>query len=180
MAQTPLSASTPYCTAARLVQLYDAELVQDLLRTGDNPRPSYLCVLDSTSTEGAKLLRHLLAASGELESACLTGNRYTPSDLQALTGAGLAKAEKIVAALCLLSLAEGRQPNSAGKDNVPGAARALHDLEMLRSGERIFSLTESGNAGLPGTTTPEQSQVLNGNGAVYRAPRLFGTHGRGY
>lgn len=182
MAKTPLTSATPYCTAARLMQHYDREQVQDLLRTGDAPRPTYLGVTDPTSTEGARLQRVLLAASGKVESACLCGRRYSPADLAALTGAGLARLERLVAAIAFWELSQARMPNTGDPQEVPGAAEAAADLEMLRQGERVFSFDEAAAAGLPATTTPDPSQLLGGSSLVANN-RMFGSAGgsrRGY
>jgi hypothetical protein len=178
VALTPLTASTPYLTATRLLDYIDEEIVKDLLRTGDAPRPTRLAVLDSTTVEGARLLRILLAVSGRIEGECLVGNRYRPVDLAALTGAGLARLEDIHARLVHLALAGGKQPNAASVRNVPGAEDALKALELLRGGQAIFSLTEAGDAGLPATTTPDANLFMDGNGAIPAASRLFGSHGR--
>ncbi len=174
MAQTPLSTATPYCSALKLFTYHDAQQCADMLRDGDGPRPSRLCILDPTSDPGAVLLEILLGASGELESACLIGDRYSPTDLGALTGSGLQRLTKLVADLAFWTLAQRRQPSSADPEKVPGAKQALAELDRLRNGERIFGLQESANAGLPDVSEPEPTRNL-GSPVVSQSSRFFGT-----
>lgn len=177
MAQTPLVTATPYCSVARLFIYHDWQQVSDLVRDGDEPRPTKLALLDSANEPGASLVLMLLAASGELESACLIGKRYKPVDLAALTGSGLGRLEKIVADLGFWALQQRRQPGSADPKNVPGALQALAELDRLRDGERIFSLTESADAGNPSVGQPDPSQ--RPNAVTGEASRIFGGHGAG-
>lgn len=175
MAQTPAGTATPYCSAARLFQFHDWQQVADLMRDGDAPRPTKLCLLDSTSNEGSQLYAILLAASGELEGACRVANRYSPADLAALTGSGLRRMEKVVADLAFWGCSQFRQPGSADPKDVPGALQAIEELDRLRDGERIFGFVESAAAGLPSTSEPDPSQRPNDVTAL--AGRLFGGHG---
>jgi hypothetical protein len=125
------------------------------------------------------LLAVLLGASGELESACQVGNRYSAADLAALTGSGLHRVRKVVADLAFWALCQRRTPQSGNPETVPGAKQALEELDRLRKGERIFSFSESADAGLPETVRPDPS--LNEAGrAVIQAKRLFGSHNTGY
>ena len=174
MAQTPLGTATPYCTVAKLFRYHSFEQVADLMREGDGPRPSRMTLLDSTTTEGADLLAVMLAASGELESAVIVGNRYAPEDLAALTNSGEGRLEKIVADLAFWTLMQRRQPASADPKNCPGALQAVEELTRLRNGERIFGLQESADAGLPSTQEPDRS--VQQNPLVNNAGPLFGTH----
>lgn len=179
MALTPIGTATPYCTVSRLFQFHDWHQVADMVRDGEGARPTRQCLLDSTSVEGALLVRLLLAVSGELESACLVGDRYSPEDLQALTNSGLARLEKLTADLCFWGLSQRRQPNAADPRTVPGALLALQELDRLRTGERIFGFQEAADAGLPSVSDPDPTQFQNGSGAILGASRLFGSHGHG-
>lgn len=145
------------------------------MNDGDGPRATYSAVLgDST------LAAILLDASGELESACIIGNRYKPEDLQALlvddgAGAGLLRA--IVAHLAFWRLCQRRMPLSGDPKQVPGAQQSLDALSMLRDGERIFPFVESADAGLPDTVNP--SDPLTNPNVVntinVQACRFFGS-----
>lgn len=175
MAQTPAGTATPYCSVAILFQFHDFQQVADALRDGDQPRPTKLRLLDATSAEGLQLTKVLLAASGELEGACRVANRYSPLDLAALTGSGLARMQKIVADLAFWSIVQFRQPATADPKAVPGAWQALEELDRLRDGDRIFGFVESGNAGLPSVGQPDDSQ--RPNAVTVQAGRIFGGHG---
>lgn len=178
VAQTPSGVSTPYATAADLFVYHDWQQVADLLRDGDGPRPTRVAMADTTGVPGSLLSALLLAASGELESACLIGNRYSTADLQALTGSGLARLKKLVADLAFWTLAQRRQPGASDPDKVPGAKQALAELDRLRDGQRIFGLAESAEAGLPDTREPVAGE--NPSSTLSRASPLFGDHGTGY
>ena len=177
MAQTPIGTATPYATVAKLFRFHDHQQVADMLREGDNPRPSKLRMLDSASDEGAELLTIGLAVSGEIESACFIGNRYTSADLAALTNSGAAKLEKLTADLWFYALMERRQPGTADPEKIPGFAKALKMLDMLESGERIFGFQQSADAGLPSVSDPDISQQANP--IVSNSSRLFGNHRTG-
>lgn len=175
MPQTPLSTSTPYCDAASLVVYHDWQQVADMVRDGDGPRPTRASLLDAASAPGSLLQSLLLAASGEIESACLVGDRYEPLDLQAMTGAGLEYLKRLTADLAFWRLSQRRQPNTGDPKSVPGAEQALEELRRLRDGEAVFGLRESAEAGLPEVVTPD---VLKGPQTVVIANRLFGVRGR--
>jgi hypothetical protein len=177
MSQTPLGTATPYCSAAVLFQFHDAQQVAQLLRDGDGPQPTRARILDPESTEGLILATLLLAASGELESACLIGNRYSPTDLAALTGSGLGRLQKIVADLTFWALMQRRQPGSADPKTCPGALQGLTELDRLRNGERIFGFQDSAAAGLPTVTDPDTTKQANP--LVSNANPFFGTHRSG-
>lgn len=173
MPQTPDTASSPYCTAADLLVYHDWQQVAMLVRDGDDALP------DKTATAASAIVAAvLLAASGELESACLIGQRYTPADLAALTGASAARRSKLVADLAFWRLAQRKQPMSANPDAVPGAKEALAELDRLRNGERIFSFTESAEAGLPTVSDPAVTSLANP--IVAESARYFGTHRTGH
>ncbi len=170
--QTPLSASTPYCTAANLFDYHDSDQCADMLRTGVSSRPSVADMEDTGTAVGAMLNRILLSASGRIESVCLIGRRYTPTDLQALTGASLEMLKKLTADLAFWILCQRRQPGTADPKNVAGAMEALEMLKALRDGEQIFGFEESATAGLPTVIQAVPSALLTPN-AVARARRIF-------
>lgn len=136
-----------------------------------------MAILDSTSTVGQNLIAMLLATCGEVESACMVGNRYVPTDLQTFSTGTSAqgKLEKLVADMCYWNLMKRRQPASADPRNCPGALQAFQDLEKLETGQQIFGFVEAGTAGLPAVqTAPRPSQVPNS--VTNRARRFLGHH----
>ena len=172
MAQTPLSTTTPYCSAAQLFTYHDPNQVADMLRDGTAARPSYLEMLDPTSTAGSRLVSLLKAGSGRIESYCLIGRRYTPEDLQALTGASQEMLVKLNADVTFWMLAQRRQPMASDPRSVPGALEAQELLKMLRDGETIFGFEEAADAGLPTVVQANPGRLLTPN-VVGRAVRLF-------
>jgi hypothetical protein len=174
MALTPLTSATSYCTPAQLVQRKDWRGIADSINDTDQPRVSYNAVVNSPIVAAA-----LLDASGELESACITGNRYLPTDLQAMLtngGAGAGLLVSLVASLAWWRLYSRRMPVTARPEDVASARTALEMIEKLRLGERVFPFVESAEAGLPDTVNPDDINtnpvLLNRIGV--QASRFFG------
>lgn len=177
MALTPNTTSTPYITASDLFRFVDWRVIADLVSDDDTaPRPTRAALADAGTDEGAVVVEHLLAASGELETACLAGGRYDPEDIQAMSGAGLRYLKRLVASLTFWSLAQKREPASADPDKVAGAGATLAVLEQLRKGERILPFAETQAAGGGPTTTPNYDCATEPGGSrtVAQASRLFG------
>lgn len=138
MAKTPLTSSVAYASAADLLNAHDAEKIGDYARD-DGTRLTPGAILTSTVVAAA-----LLRSSGEVESACVAGERYTPSDLAALTGASQAHLKGIVCDLAFYHLAKRRKPDAK---TVPGYMEAQEALKSLRLGETIFGFQETADAG---------------------------------
>lgn len=170
MAQTPLSGSASYLSAARFFLYRDERPVLELL-SDDDQKATRSDAEDDTADAGAVLNAALQWASGEVERWCLPGNRYKPEDLAALTGNSLVLLEGLVADLAFWRLAKRRWPR-VKEDEVSGAADAMQTLRDLRAGETIFGLTESANAGISGAVTLDSGT----NREVVRyASRYFGS-----
>lgn len=182
---TPLSGENTYCTAAQLVMWVDWRVVADYAADPldpDDERPTRAEVLDEGTDVGAVVLAHLVAASGELETACVAGKRYTPDDLRAVLDAdppinGATYIQRLVANLAVWSLMQRRHPETADPEKSPGAKGALAVLEMLRKGERILPFEEAAEAGGGPTTAPLSNPLTEPAGGVTttRAGRLFDT-----
>lgn len=114
-------------------------------------------------------------ASGEVEAACLVAGKYTPTDLNALTGMSQSLLQGLVADLAFWFLMVRRYPGSQPTEAYKGA---MEKLERLRLSERIFGLTEVADAGLPVTTFTTQTDIdtLNLNTTISR--RFFGVRGK--
>ncbi len=180
MAKTPLTSAAPYCSAEAFFDYHDAEAVADLLRDKDAPRPVLAALKLSTNPLGAKLLRFLLAATGEIESAALEGKRYTPADLAALTGSAKEFLVRLTADVAFWRLSRRRQPLSADSKRVPGADDVEQTLQKLKDGERIFGFIESADAGLDQAIQSriETAPTYEPDPVTKRARTLFGTHGQ--
>jgi hypothetical protein len=139
-----ITTATPYCSPLRLLDFVDHRIVADcLVDNEDEPRPSRLAILNSNSVPGIRLIKILLAASGELEEACVGAAGYKPDLLSTLTGAMQANLERIVAGLAIYGLFSRRQPASAKIEDVPAASYAQERLLKLQQGIRIFGFSES-------------------------------------
>lgn len=173
MALTSASATTPYVTAAQMFQFFAPQLAADVLRASpDAPRPSYLAMLDSTNPAGAKLLVFLSRGAGEIEAACAIARRYTPLDLQALTGMSATLLQGLNAARAMWGLYQRLKPGSARPEDCPGAKESEAMLRDLRDGQKIFTFEETMDAGLPSVQPANPDRLLTPN-VVSRAYRLF-------
>lgn len=175
MAQTILSSSTPYCLAAELFVYHDSDQVADMLRQGDDARPSYVSMVTITTEPGAKLYRLLKAAAGRIETVALIGKRYAPADLAALYASDTTGKEMLVklnADLAFWAICQRRQPNASDPKNVPGALEAMEMLKALRDGEAVFAFQETAEAGLVDVVQAQPAQLYTPN-VVRRAARLF-------
>lgn len=179
MPQTPLTTATPYATAADLFVFHDWQQVGECLVDRGAPTPQRATLTNTASPLGATLNRMLLAASGQLESACLVGKRYTPADLQALNGAGAERVKKLVCDLCFWQLRQRRQPGAADPKQVPGALEAHETLTALRQGVQVFGFLESAEAGLDAVAgTAKGTEAGVAYKVLDRARPLFGNHGQ--
>lgn len=173
---TVVTSSTPYCTVRRLFDLVDWRIVADWASAKVGTRPTRRAILDPDDPSGAVALRMVLAASGELESYALSGARYSPEDLQGLTGAQAAFLESIVAGLAVWKLAQRRHPGSAKPKDIPGVQMAVESLEALRKGERIFGIQEVQEAAVMDTVSIEPAET-DLRRTVNAARRMFGRRG---
>lgn len=136
---TPISASTSYCSPAQFLEVVDNTILGDLVMD-DGTRATPTALLTNTKLQFA-----LNAASGELEMAALVGERYSPSDLQALTGVMAYRLQELVAWLALGKLMGRRNP---AIEKYPEIEDAQFALQAIREGVRIFGLVEAQVAGL--------------------------------
>lgn len=175
MPQTSNSASAPYVTAQQFLLCYAPTIVADLLRPLTNPTgppPSYMAMVDPTNPAGQKLLYHMGMGAGEIESKCAIAKRYSPLDLQALTGVSQILLQKLNAARGMWSLCSNLKPLTARPDEVPMAAESAAMLEELKNGDKIFTFFETEDAGLPSVVPARPNYLLTPN-VVARAYRLF-------
>lgn len=179
------STTVPYCSASELFLYHDPNQCADMVVDGDDPRPTVGEMSDPDNKYGAMVLRFRRAASGRVESACLVAKMYTPEDLQELydptdsANDNTASREvlvKLTADICFWMLCQRRQPNAGDPRNVPGAVEANELLDALRDGQRIFSFTETQDAGLPSVVPPNPSALVTPN-VVGKATRLFPGYG---
>lgn len=178
MANTVETSAAGYATAADLFNFKDWRTVADWC-SDTEIRPTRPALSDPTSPVGAIVSELLLSASGEVESACLVGKRYTPAELASLTGSTKRLLVAIVCSIALYRAAERRNPLTAAKD-VPGYAAAKEQLELLRKGEAVFGLIEQMEAGIGPSVTPlVATDGTDPRRTVTQARRYFGDRDRG-
>lgn len=139
MAQEWIGSTTGYADNDDMIVRYDVRTLGDLLSDTGTRLTSVQVQASATLTE------LLLQASGELETACIAGERYLPEDLDALEGASEAKLVGLVCGLAMSYLID-RRPNIITTEPKQ-VTKAFELLNQLRQGERIFSLAESAAAG---------------------------------
>lgn len=173
MPQTTNSSAAPYLTAFRFFDYYAPQLAADMLRaTPDAPRPSYLAMVDPANPAGQRLLVFLGRGAGEIEAACSIAQRYSPADLNNLTGVSQDLLQGLNAARAMWGIYQRLKPGSARPEDCPGAKESEALLDALRDGQRVFSFFETQAAGLPVVSAPNPSMLLTPN-IVGRATRLF-------
>jgi len=141
---------TAYATIADLIARHDSNLIGDLISDGHEPATA------SELAASTVLDAILEDASGQLEAAMLCGNRYSPTELLALTGNSLGFLKKIVCTIAMAALFERRPGMHIEKEKYYWE-RAKAYIEEIRTGKNLFSLTDSNEntlAANPDTTAP--------------------------
>ncbi len=174
MAQTPNSNASSYLTVASFLTYVDWRTVAEYC-SDDEPsvaRPTRVQLTTAATVYNNNLQAALDAASGMLEAACTAGGRYDPTDLAALTGVSAAFRDELLAGLALAKLYRRRPDRAAPAD--PRVQEAMALLEALEEGRRVFSLTETQQAGVLDhqVETPEQAEQRNLPSTILR--ELFG------
>lgn len=167
---TSRTSSTSYCSASELLKRVDRRTVARLCSDTTTP------VVDAQLEGNANLDAALLGASGEVEAACLVGERYSPTDLALLEGAALAFLQDIVAGLAITRLYR-RRPNPEMKEPAIAAeARAM--LQQIRDGERIFGTDEHADAGVMQHDLMTQQDFETRFDRITAAEEYFGRRAR--
>jgi phage gp36-like protein len=152
----------------------------DLLARHDNTVVAELCSEDEHAVPAedlatdTNLLAALEDASGEVESACLIGKRYSVEDLEGLTGNSLAKLKRITCTIAMANLLE-RRPVVHVQEAEKLLERAEKYLEQLRTGQRIFNLEDQVDTQLPTVDGPTSVDCARINLLPDRMPRYFPT-----
>lgn len=173
MAATPETSASGYATYTDLIAYHDSRKIADLvLDTGAR---------ETDLSSNTKITRALKRASGEVESACFRGRSYTPADLAALIANGGAGAELLIGLVCDLAfwhLCKRRHKLAVKAEEIAGAKEALEMLDAIQAGERIFSFTESAEAGIPATEIETVAQKYDRAGVASIASRYLGRYSR--
>ncbi len=171
MALTPNSSATAYAAPSDLFLRYDIRTIADLVsdtgsRLGGSPNPNAATVAASP-----RLLTLLLVNSGRVEASCVKGQRYLPTDLQALTGVSKQYLVQIVCALTMGDLFRAR-PDIGKPDET--YQEACESLKALADGEQIFAFVETEAAGVMENQVNTPGDVENRFLTTVQMRRLFG------
>lgn len=180
MPLTPAGTLIPYCSPPEFLTFIDWRLVGDLCSDTDSRVP--LATLQGTGPDytnaDPNLWAALMAASGELEAACLIGNRYTAVDLAALTGASAQYLKKLVSYLAYGILRHRR--GIFDDDSQPQVKEARETIDRLEGGGAIFAFDETARAGKPKAEFYEQWEFDRLNLVSRMGRRVFGTRANQY
>jgi phage gp36-like protein len=138
-----------YITPAEMLKRFDVRILGDLV-SDSGVRVSATSLLSDPNLQAA-----LDDASGQINAAILVAQRYTPSQLSALTGVDAAFLYWLTATLAYGRL---RLRRGVKADELPEYKDALEMLQALRDGARVFNVLaneEDGNPtfGFPSLTT---------------------------
>lgn len=133
---------TAYADSADMIARYDSRTLGELVT--DNGQRAEEVELSTNM----KMTTALSTATGLVNAACLRANRYTVVELEALTGESAEYLNDIVCAQAFWILWR-RRPYS--EDDLRKAAKTEADmaLEQVRSGDMIFDIDSTKDAGMP-------------------------------
>lgn len=156
-----------YATRTEVIQFKDARDIGDLVADDGNR------VSEANLATDSNFLLAIQAASGEIEAACLIGNRYTTSDLENLTGNSAALLKRICADVTMKVLWDRREADQHGERRKYAIERAEKWLDQLRKGERVFNVTGVLDAGVAGQVKPSLTNRDNQRSWARQARRIF-------
>ena len=122
-----------YATSADLIKLADSRTIGRLVSDDGS------VVSESDLASNAKITEVLLVASGEVDAALLTGDRYSAANLSGLTGNAASLLKAIVCDVAMQRLFMRRPGLDAEMANRYHEVARSH-LDRLRKGEDVFDL----------------------------------------
>lgn len=163
------TSASGYATTDDLLARYDRRTVAKL--ASDDGQP----LADTALPTAGPVVAALLGGSGEVEAACLKGQRYRPTDLAALTGSTKEYLLQLVCDLAFERLRR-RRPNP-GVEPAPAFKEAREALEQLATGARLFGTIQHEEAGLPASEVETAVQVEARNLGTAIAERYWSRRG---
>lgn len=145
MTMTPNSSTSPYCTPADFVSIFDYRSFAQLASDTDTPLAS------SAALQASPILAAQLGiGAGMIEMAATVGERYDPTDLATLLSSGTNGGYALIEMNASLAAAGmfGRRFESVPDEMRARIEDALSKLEALESGANIFPFLETQAAGL--------------------------------
>lgn len=158
-----------------MINRYDVRTLGDLVSDGDRVGEAYL-------PTDPKMLAALETASGEVIAACYKGNRYLPADLTGLTGSSAEYLKDLVCRIAFWVLWR-RKPWSDRYEKLRDSAEksATAALDLLRTGQNVFDVAETKEAGTPEVQSVSLVEIQTYNlivdaarGRFYPARRVTG------
>lgn len=144
--------TTSYALPEDFLRRYDARILGDLVNDNN-------ISVDATSLlTNLNLQAALDDASGQVNSAVLVANKYSPAELQALDGIDR---EYLVRLVCNLAYGLLVMRRGLPSDKLPQYDEALETLKLLRSGERVFAVLANQDAGNPQASFPSFTVYSN-------------------
>lgn len=144
-----------YATPDDMIARFDVRTLGDLSADDGSQ------VSASGLATNAKIIACLSDASGQVEAACLQGERYTIEDLGGLTGDSESFLVRIVCDLALGYLWRRKLYVEENAARLESVQRADEHLTRLRSGEWVFDVTEVKEAGRAKVRTITRQEVSN-------------------
>lgn len=159
---------TAYAANADMLARYDARLLGDLCSdTG-------IRVPEADLSDDTKLTAALEDASGMVEAALLTGNRYTVDDLSGLTGNSANYLKRIVCEIAMYLLEDRRRYNKDDNARIRAFEKSEEHLEMLRKGAHVFNVQAVKDAGvIDGEVGPSVVELENSHLVRYRTRNFY-------
>lgn len=165
----PNSSPTPYITGADFVTLKDVRSIGQY--ASDDPNNP---VADADVPTNPVVLFFLAQASGMLESAVLTSQRYAVSDLQSLTGVSQNYMKSILADIAMYRIMTRRPGANPPETVVRSYEEAMQALQALANGEQIFAFEEAEAAGVPSVYSLNAVDLYKDNFTSVRFRRVWG------
>ncbi len=168
------SNAAPLIPVQEFLNRCDWRTVGQLLSDTDDPI-DFVTLTTAGTPENTLLVTHLNGSTGELESACTRGQKYTPDDLALLAASGTASADYLFDVITWLTLPRiyRRRPDLLDR-LASEILRGAEVLEQLGSGLAVFGFLESQEAGSIGVQDETRRQVYRRDGLETQAARLYG------
>jgi hypothetical protein len=137
-----------------MIDRFDVRNIGDLV-TDDATRVEDVNIL----AVNPKLLAALNSAAGKINAACLTGERYSVSDLAGLDGESKAYLVDLNCTVAWAALWRRRSYTEDSQTRTDAMVRSDEELTRLRNGEWVFDVAEAKSSGRADVTTIHRDDV---------------------
>jgi len=131
----------PYATPDDMIARFDVRTLGDHAADGDTR------VSAADLVTNAKMIAMLADASGQVNAACLQGERYSVEDLGGLTGDSAAFLVRLTCDIAFGHLWRRRPYTDDNEARAEAIRQADDHLTRLRDGEWVFDVAENKEAG---------------------------------